>query len=305
MWTVRRIDTLPPPAPGFIGEGHTAVEVVTPDALAESDPFVLLMDDRLEIPRRRVIGGPHPHAGLETVTFLLEGTLHDRDEGELVAGDVLWMTAGRGIIHNEAVEAEGRSRVLQLWIALPERDRQMAPAFELVSGATAPVVRAPGVEGRLYSGSLLGVRSPTRNRVPVTMADLSLSGHDPAHLDLGATYNAFAYVLEGTVRFGEASARAGQVAWLRAGQGGLELASDGRPARLVLYAGEPIREPLVHRGPFVAGTVAELGGYYREFQGRRFPGIGEVGRSQRAARAKDVPVVKVEHAAPKMRGSGP
>ncbi len=116
MWTVRRIDTTPPPAPGFIGDGHTAVEVVAPAALADSDPFVLLMDDRLEIPRRRIIGGPHPHAGIETVTFVVEGVLHDRDEGELRAGDVLWMTAGRGIVHNEAVEAQGRSRVLQLWV---------------------------------------------------------------------------------------------------------------------------------------------------------------------------------------------
>src|SRR5271154_3931281 len=85
--TLSRIDTTPPPAPGFIGEGHTAVEVVRPDALPFSDPFVLLMDDRLDIPRRRQIGGAHPHAGLETVTFVLEGSVHDRDEGELSTGD--------------------------------------------------------------------------------------------------------------------------------------------------------------------------------------------------------------------------
>src|SRR5688500_17262659 len=114
--TVTRVYATPPPTPGFIGEGHTAVQVVAPTGLAKSDPFVLLMDDRLEIARRRQIGGPHPHAGIETVTLLIEGTLHDRDEGELTAGDVIWMTAGRGIIHNEAVEAEGRARILQLWI---------------------------------------------------------------------------------------------------------------------------------------------------------------------------------------------
>src|SRR5271154_2048357 len=114
--TLSRTDATPAPAPGFIGEGHTAVEVVRPSALAASDPFVLLMDDRLDMPTRRQIGGAHPHAGLETVTFVLEGTLHDRDEGPLAAGDLVWMTAGRGIIHNEAVEVSGRSRILQLWI---------------------------------------------------------------------------------------------------------------------------------------------------------------------------------------------
>src|SRR5215471_21392017 len=101
--SLARVVTVPTPVPGFIGEGHTAVEVVAPSDLAATDPFVLLMDDRLDIARRRQIGGAHPHAGIETVTLVLEGTLHDRDEGALQAGDVVWMTAGRGVIHNEAV----------------------------------------------------------------------------------------------------------------------------------------------------------------------------------------------------------
>src|SRR5262245_11993156 len=111
-----RIVTPPPEAPGFIGEGHTAVEVVQPDALGASDPCVLRMDDRLDIHPRRQIGGAHPHAGLETVTLVLEGWLDDRDEGRLEAGDLVWMTAGRGIVHSEAIETSGRSRILQLWI---------------------------------------------------------------------------------------------------------------------------------------------------------------------------------------------
>jgi redox-sensitive bicupin YhaK (pirin superfamily) len=283
MWSVRRVDTTPPPAPGFIGEGHTAVEIVTPTRLADSDPFVVLMDDRLDIPRRRMIGGPHPHAGLETVTLVLEGTLHDRDEGELRAGDVLWMNAGGGIVHNEAVEAEGRSRVLQLWVALRGRDRRADPGFELVRRETAPALGAPGLEGRLYSGALLGARSPTRNRVPVTMADLTVRAGAVATLDPDPTYNGFAYVLDGAARLGGTLVRAGQVAWLQAAPGGLEAAAVDGDARLVLYVGEPIREPLVHRGPFVAGSPAELASYYEQFRAGRFPGIGEVGRRQRAA----------------------
>src|SRR5688572_6070425 len=171
---ISRIDTTSPPAPGFIGEGHTAVEVVRPDALAASDPFVLLMDDRLDIDRRRQIGAAHPHAGLETVTLVLEGSLHDRDEGQLVAGDLVWMTAGRGIIHSEAVEAEGRSRILQLWIGLPAADRTLAPGFEIVRREAAPVVRQPGARARLYSGASGTLRSPTRNRVPITLLEVSL-----------------------------------------------------------------------------------------------------------------------------------
>ena len=91
------------PAPGFMGEGHTAVTVVDPNEFQRSDPFILLMDDRLDLPPGREAGGAHPHGGFETVTFVVEGALRDRDEGTLNAGDVLWMTAGSGVIHNERV----------------------------------------------------------------------------------------------------------------------------------------------------------------------------------------------------------
>jgi quercetin 2,3-dioxygenase len=80
--SISRIETLAPPAPGGIGRGHTGVKVVQPTALDSSDPFVLLMDDRFDFEARRRIGGAHPHAGLETVTLTLEGTLHDRDAGD-------------------------------------------------------------------------------------------------------------------------------------------------------------------------------------------------------------------------------
>src|SRR5918993_1448938 len=172
--TFERILRTPPPEPGFIGEGTTAVGGCSPTALTASDPFVLLMDDRLEIAQRRVIGGAHPHAGLETVTLVLEGSLRDRDEGELSAGDVLWMNAGRGVIHNEHVEATGHARVLQLWIGLPARERSGEPSFELIPRASLPIRREPGVEARLYSGRTGTLGSATRNRVPVTMVDFRL-----------------------------------------------------------------------------------------------------------------------------------
>jgi quercetin 2,3-dioxygenase len=280
MWNVREVVSTPPPAPGFIGEGHTAVEVVTSDDLPRTDPFVLLMDDRLHIARRRQIGGAHPHAGLETVTFVLEGTLHDRDEGDLQAGDVLWMTAGRGVIHNEAVEAVGRSRILQLWIALPAADRDLAPDFELVRGATAPLIEAAGVHARLYSGTANGVRSPTRNRVSTTMIDVRLEPNATFDLDLPATHTGFAYVLEGDVRIADARVQSTHVAWLLSDgePDALHLHAGPEGARLVLYAGEPIREPLVHRGPFVAGNTRELTGYYVRFQQGEFTPLSQLHR---------------------------
>jgi redox-sensitive bicupin YhaK (pirin superfamily) len=275
----------PPPAPGFIGEGHTAVEVLAPADLAASDPFVLLMDDRLDIPRRRQIGGAHPHAGLETVTLVLEGTLSDRDEGDLKAGDLIWMTAGRGIIHNESVEASGRSRILQLWIALPARDRGLAPRFEIIRRDEVPVVRAPGAEARLYSGASGTLRAATRNRVPVTLLDLTLAPGATFHQSLPATYNGFFYVVDGQAALGDDRVDAGQVGWLAPSAAtDLTISAGASGARLVLYAGEPIGEPLVQRGPFVAGSSAEITEFHRQFRAGRFTPMSQVARAQRAER---------------------
>jgi quercetin 2,3-dioxygenase len=275
----------PPAAPGFIGEGHTAVEVLAPTALAASDPFVLLMDDRLDIPTRRQIGGAHPHAGLETVTLVLEGTLADRDEGVLSAGDLIWMTAGRGIIHSEAIEAEGRSRILQLWIALPARDRDLAPQFEIVRKETAPVVRAPGVEGRLYSGVTGSTRSTTRNRVPVTLLDLTLAPGARFQQDLPASYNGFVYLVEGGASIGERAVGAGDVGWFApAPATDLVITAGERGARLVLYAGQPISEPLIQHGPFVAGSRAEIAALHQRFRAGQFSSMSQLARNQRQQR---------------------
>lgn len=268
--------TPPPAAPGFIGEGHTAVEVLDPRALTKSDPFVLLMDDRLDIARRRAIGGAHPHAGLETVTLILEGSVHDRDEGALSAGDAIWMTAGSGIIHNEHVEVEGRARVLQLWIRLSKAERAAPPRFEIIHRDTLPVRREPGVVARLYSGSTGTLRSPTLNHVPVTLVDLTLEPGARFEQELPASYNGFAYVLSGSVRGGDGCPwlGAGQVGWLDAptapGDGGLRFTARDEGARVVLYAGQPQREPLIQHGPFVADDEPTLTQMHHDFRAGRF-----------------------------------
>lgn len=280
----RKIAT-PAPGPGFIGEGHTAVEVVVPSALEATDPFVLLMDDRLDVRPRRRIGGAHPHAGLETVTLLLEGTLYDRDEGELGEGDAIWMTAGRGIIHNEDVEADGRSRILQLWIRLPAADRKMGPGFEIIRRSTLPVRREPGVEARLYSGATAALRSPTRNRVPVTLVDVQLAPGTLFDQELPASYNGFIYVLEGSVTANVALDK-GDVGWLEMLVGdsdqttSLRLTAGESRARFVLYAGEAQFETTVHHGPFVAGSREEIAEYFREFRAGKFESMSALAKRQ-------------------------
>jgi len=282
---IARVVTPPPPAPGFIGEGHTAVEVLAPDALEASDPFVLLMDDRLDVGTGRRLGGEHPHAGLETVTLVLEGSLRDRDEGVLASGDALWMTAGRGIIHNESVEATGRVRVLQLWIRLPQNERSAEPAFAVIRRDSIPISRHRDAEARLYSGSTGGLASPTRNHVPVTLVDIALEPGASFDQDLPRSYNGFLYILEGRAQVTDARLAAGQVGWLDrpsgTGASVLTLRAGDEGVRAILYAGEPQHEPLVQHGPFVAGSAQDITRLFREYRSGQFTRMSELARAAR------------------------
>ncbi len=268
----RRVRT-PAPEPGFAGPGHTAVQVLSSKSLGQSDPFVLLMDDRLDLEEGKQVGGPHPHAGLETVTLVLDGEMKDRDEGPLRAGDAVWMTAGRGIIHNENVEARGYVRVLQLWITLPPNERDAEPRFERIGLSRLPIRREPGVEARLYSGSTGELRSPTQNHVPVTLVDFKLSANAEVVQELPGSYNGFVYVLAGSVRThaDETPLEQGDVGWLdqvsspRSGSASLRLIAGPEGARCVLYAGEPQKAPVVQYGPFVAGSLPDIQGLYDRY----------------------------------------
>lgn len=278
---------LPAPQLGFLGPGHTAVEVVGSSDFVATDPFVLLMDDRIDFATGRRVGEAHPHAGLETVTLPLEGGLVDRDEGTLHAGDLVWMTAGRGVVHGEHLFATGSpTRVLQLWLTLPERDRHAPPRFEVLRAAEVPLHRAPGVEARLYSGSTNGLVAATRNYVPVTLVDVRLEAGVTFEQALPGSYAGFLYPLAGEVRVGGTGAPlvVGEVGWLDRREDGptqLEITAGPSGARVLLYAGQRQNEPMVHRGPFVAGSETEIVRMYHDYRAGRFVPISQLGRSSR------------------------
>lgn len=279
---IARTITPAPPGPGFIGEGHLAVMVVSPDEFAGNDPFILLADDRLELREGEPAGGPHPHAGFETVTFMLEGSLHDRDEGVLEAGDVQWMTAGRGIIHGESVIPHGKTRLLQLWLNLPRRNRDAAPGFQNIRHDSVPIRREPGVEVHVYSGSSGSEQLLTRNYVPVTLVDIHLKPGARMEQDLPSSYNGFLYVLEGSVEAGEDETplETGQVGWLDRpqdeGSSTLRMHAGTRGARLVLYAGQPQNDRIIVQGPFVADSREDIARLYREYREGRFQRLSEL-----------------------------
>ena len=282
--SISRVVNVPPAAPGFVGPGHLAAPVVSPENFEMNDPFILLMDDHLDIGDRPV-GGPHPHAGFETVTLILDGAIFDRDEGgTLNAGEVQWMTAGNGIIHSEDVRTKGKVRLLQLWLTLPKNKRWISPDFQTINVNQVPVRRENGSEIRVYSGSSAGLQSGTRNHVPVTMVEINLEPHASAELDIAASYNGFAFVIDGSVRIGDTELNTGQVGWLDrstdVGTSVLRVVAGESGARLVLYAGQPQGDPIVSYGPFIGDSKQDIARLFAEYQSGRFPRLSELKKQQ-------------------------
>ncbi|WP_313011953.1 pirin family protein [Brevundimonas sp.] len=276
--SIDRITAIPPLGPGFDGDHHRAALVIAPGDMPRTDPFFLMADDHITV--EGGFGEAHPHAGLETVTFMLKGTMADTG-GRLDEGDVEWMTAGSGIVHSEQAKVSEGMRLFQLWLTLPEAQRNMDPRVQIIRGATAPAHREEGVEATVYSGRLGDAVSPTLNAVPVTLADIRLEPGVVWEPELPSVFNAFVVVIEGQAAVGETSAelKVGTVGWsgpvgdgdgalaLRAGQGGV---------RLLLYAGAPQKTPVVSQGPFIAGSREELAGYYAAYRNGAFPHAGNM-----------------------------
>jgi redox-sensitive bicupin YhaK (pirin superfamily) len=281
---IARTVTPPPLAPGFIGPGHLASPLLGRDDFAATDPFIALMDDHLDIGERPV-GGPHPHAGFETVTLLLDGTLFDADEGgELQAGEVQWMTAGRGIIHGENVTTRGPVRLLQLWLTLPKSERWTEPGFQEIHNRQVPVRRENGATVRVYSGGSGDQQSATRNHVPVTLLEIALDAKATLEQELPASYNGFVFVVGGSASVGDnvAPLATGQVGWLDRPEGGgssvLRMIAGPAGARLVLYAGQPQGDAIVSHGPFIGDSKDDIIRLYQEYRAGDFLRLSELAR---------------------------
>jgi quercetin 2,3-dioxygenase len=271
--------------PGFLGEGHIARALIQGD-FRDTDPFILLMDDMLDKKTNEPVGGPHPHAGFETVTLLLEGELGD-EVHKMKAGDLQMMTAGGGIIHTETIDKKARMRLLQLWLNLPKKDRWITPRVQDISTDHVPKTSSEGVELKLYSGSLAGISSPVKNHVPVIIADIRMQPDASYSLNLPAAYSTFLYVLDGNLQIGEEKKLLAQneVGWLDRsaidGDSELNLTAGKSGARFVLYSGLPQGDPIVSHGPFIADTQEDISRLYREFRAGKMKHISTVAESQK------------------------
>ncbi|HLT73017.1 MAG TPA: pirin-like C-terminal cupin domain-containing protein [Cyclobacteriaceae bacterium] len=255
---------------GFMGPDHTARAIMNRD-FSQTDPFILLMDDFLDKKDTTPVGGPHPHAGFETVSLLLEGEMGD-DEYKMRAGDFQIMTAGSGVVHTETIDKKARMRLLQMWITLPDKYRWVNPRLQHLSLRDVPVVTDSGSNIRVYSGSFAGIVSPVDNYVPLIVADIVMQPGTEAKHALPSSFNTFLYVIEGEVKVGEEQKllKKDQVGWLDSfsepAQSGLLLVSGDAETRVIMYSAEPQHENIVSHGPFIANTEAEIQGLYRKFR---------------------------------------
>ena len=208
----------------------------------------------------------HPHRGIETVTYMLEGGVHHRDSlgnsGLIGAGDVQWMTSGRGIMHEEMPRRSPQGNIygFQLWVNLPAALKMSPPRYQEVREADIPLVHSDGANIRVVAGEVNGVRGPVREIAadPVYL-DVALEPGAVFTYPIPAEHTAIAYVFEGRGEFGAGEpAEAVSLLVFGAGDAVHAQADPETGLRFMLIAGAPFREPAVPYGPFVMNTVEEI-----------------------------------------------
>jgi redox-sensitive bicupin YhaK (pirin superfamily) len=287
MKTQRKLDRIynPPKSQGFLGAGHVAASVIQ-GGFQDSDPFIFLMDDQLDKKDNIPVGGPHPHAGFETVSLLLEGEFGDGERG-MKAGDFQIMTAGSGIVHTETIEKQARLRVLQLWLTLPKKNRWTTPRVQDVSLERAPKVEREGFRLRLYSGELAGIKSPILNYTPLIVADVSVDPNSSISFQIPGHFSTFIYLIDGTAKVGKdmKDISEGQVGWLDRSSykfdSELNISTASSSVRFILYSAEPQGEPIVSHGPFIADNREDISRLYNEYRQGKMGHISSVKDEQK------------------------
>jgi quercetin 2,3-dioxygenase len=252
------------------------------DAAAIS-PFLLLdyAGPHLFAPADRPRGvGQHPHRGFETVTIVYDGEVSHKDStgggGTIGPGDVQWMTAAGGIIHEEFhstafTKAGGPFRMVQLWVNLPARDKMTPPHYQAIANADIPTVElaAGKARARVIAGEIEGVRGPATTFTPINMWDVRVEGGADLTLPLPDGHNALIVVLSGHVTIGDQQVGEAEVARLSADGDSLAFHADS-DAMLLVLTGEPIDEPVFGYGPFVMTSEQEIREAIEDFNSGKF-----------------------------------
>lgn len=253
--------------PTVDGAGVSLTRVIGQQALRHLDPFLLLDRFHSDDPGAYIRGFPdHPHRGFETITVMLEGRMQHRDSrgnaGTIVGGGVQWMTAGRGIVHSEMPRQDhGLLSGYQLWLNLPAHEKMCEPAYQDLDPSRIREVTLERGAARIVAGAAYGMSGPV---APHTTAPLlltvALADERRERLDVPRGHTSFVFVHRGAVDIGQrhpTRVREGSIAILDEGDA-LDLAARADDTLVLVAAARPLREPIVHHGPFVMNTEEEI-----------------------------------------------
>jgi quercetin 2,3-dioxygenase len=270
---------------GFLGEGHLARGVISVP-YSQSDPFIALMDDMLDKKNNNPSGGPHPHAGFETVSLMVDGAIGDMIEN-LKAGDFQIMTAGSGIVHTETINQPTKGRLLQMWLNLPSKERWVTPRVQDLPAEHVPVFNADGLSIRIYCGAMAGLQSPILNYVPLIVAEFALKPNISTSQIIPADFNSFIYIIRGNVQVGKEKSilNEGETGWLnlihKEANSELTLEAGSDSVRLIVYAAKPQGEKFASQGPFIGDTDQDIKKVYTNYLQGKFEHIAHTSEKQR------------------------
>jgi redox-sensitive bicupin YhaK (pirin superfamily) len=269
----------------WVGDGFPVRSLFSYNTLgAHISPFLLLDyagPHNFEPTTERRGVGKHPHRGFETVTIVYDGEVEHHDSagngGVIGPGDVQWMTAAGGIVHEEYhspgfAKAGGPFRMVQLWVNLPAKDKRAPGGYQGILNADIPVVALPGGGGtaRIIAGAYRGVTGPARTFTPINLWDLSLKVDADLTLELPEGHTAMIVVLTGHITVGDGQ-DAGEAEMVLLDRAGHDIAVHANgEARLLILTGEPIDEPIVGYGPFVMNSETEIRQAADDFNRGRF-----------------------------------
>ena len=253
----------------YDGAGVKLKRVFAHDHTKLTDPFLLLDHFGSDNPDDYVKGFPwHPHRGIETVTYMLGGTVEHGDSvgnaGKIGPGDIQWMTAGGGVFHQEMPKpSKGMMHGLQLWVNLPAKDKMMEPRYRGILEAEVPVVKIPNGEVRVIAGTYKDVTGPVQELVvDVEYLDVRLKKGTGLTHTVKKGFTSFCYLIEGTGEFDAAKLEKAQlVLFTEAGSIGVKAIED---IHYIFVTGRQLNEPIAWGGPIVMNTEEELQRAFRE-----------------------------------------
>ncbi|TDB59526.1 pirin family protein [Arundinibacter roseus] len=284
--TISRI-TQSPWHQGFLGTGHRASAVLNGMPYSESDPFILFMDDLLNLSGGEAVGGAHPHAGFETLTLVLKG-----NEKDWKTGSFELMTAGKGIVHTEEITSEQNLHILQVWLALPPQKRWTEPFWQKIELEDVPTIQTDDYQILVYSGASNGLVSPLQNHTPLTLVDFKIKANQSVSQILPPGYIGLIYVLSGVVCVGYKTIEAGQAGWLDKPVGALEseitFTSTSDQTHFIVYAARAHQVPIVSYGPFIGDQMEDIARLYKEYRNGEMPHLNNLPTRQKIVYAQKV-----------------